>query len=174
MSAQIYRLVAKTDVFVFTVGAPIVTQTGTNFPYTVTNAVSRGIFTQYENGNALSIFSNLSSIQLVNCRITIPNLPGIVISNGPGLPNEIRCLSVDNVGGVTLPFSLPALELDVDQPINAGLYSPATGNDFYLSLRAVGLNWLYLDTRNTLAAYNGIDVYLQIEIDVLSPFGLVG
>lgn len=173
MSAQLYRMVAKTDLFTFAIGAPGVGVTGTNFPYTVTQTVNNAIFTRPFNGFNLSIFYNTSAIQMTNVHLSIPNLPGIVIANQGGRPAELQCEILAS-GGAVSPFSLPAYDLDLDLPINQTLYSPTTGQNFQLRLKNANLNWMYLDTRNTLAAYDGISVYLQVEIDIYSPYALVG
>lgn len=173
MSAQLYRMVAKTDLFVFTIGAPAVGTTGTNFPYTITQTANNAVFTRPFNGTNFSLFYNTSAVQMTNVHLSIPNLPGIVIANQGGRAAEIQC-EVLASGGAVSPFSLPAYDLDLDLPINQTLYSPTTGDDFRLRLKNANLNWMYLDTRNTLAAYDGISVFLQIEIDIYSPYSFVG
>jgi hypothetical protein len=166
-------MVAKTEPFTFLVGAPGIFTMGTNFPYTVLQTVNNAVFTRPYNGNNLSILYNTSAVQITNAYLSIPNLPGIQISNTGGQAAEIQCEVIAS-GGVVSPFSLSAYQLDLDMPINQSLYSPTTGENFQLRLKNANLNWMYLDTRNTLAAYNGVSVFLQIEIDIYSPYSFVG
>jgi hypothetical protein len=167
-----YSLIARTDRFQFVPGVPIVTQTAVQFTPTFTLSANQARFTYFGTVVRQWLFPAESKILITQGKITIPNLPGIQLSYesnrlSPGIP-----FAATATGGASTIQRLPIYSMDNSQSLNMTSQTPTAGEDFYLSLTPNFNDWVWLDTRNILSIYNGIEVFIQVELTVVSPGGI--
>jgi len=197
MSSEIRTLVSRSRSLTFNAGSPAVGDQNTIFPfvfdYTIpaprpvippyTNApnIGQGIFTAYARplGSVVPawLFPRNSNIIIQNVKCSIPNLRGIkhVEKVLEEYVISIIAIGLRPVGSTpstlgTLAFTKTLTDFEETKPFQQQVASPQQTEDFYLCCQSADIG---LDTRNIQAIYNGISIFLQVEIQIIAPLGIL-
>jgi hypothetical protein len=194
MNNQVYRFVARSNTITF--NRVVTTDPNTDktllcnyYTFTfdttvpVINAplpnggIGKGIFSSYEayQGNVQPYWAlpPTSNVFIQSANISIPNLRGIKHIqplNGTAQNAEYQ-LSIATApvgGGLTTFFTKTYTEFESSNPYEITA-PPLTKKFWYLYPLNITVG---IDARNLADVYNGISVFLQMEIDVICPKGV--
>jgi len=169
---SIFKMTAKSDTEVFNItsdnGGPTIT--GIDLDFSTTDAVLESRFTYAGNVNR-SVFDKDTKILIKDYTVTIPNLIGIVpvIDPGESLGTFNLIAKPTPTGTPTGTLKLPII-LGQTIELNNITSTPLAAEDFYLHFDDTTVR---LDNRNLQDAYDGITVFLQIDLTVENPLAFV-
>ena len=164
-----YLFTARSDKATFTPTANNggATITGVNFTYTCTNTVGNAKFSHYVNGATYDRFDSRSKIYLYWAKVSIPNLRGVQPVKDPGVSPTVLIRNLPTGGTPTTAFLIPLRAFDEEIPLGFSISTPKAGEKFAIDLNTTTIR---LDNRNIQSIYSGIDVFVQIQIYLASPF----